>query len=71
MRNIKALLFFTVLIATCFEVEGQDTTNTIGRVSIASTNAASLGKYGDIPVNYHTGLPNIDIPIYTVEFGSS
>jgi YD repeat-containing protein len=32
-------------------------------------NAASLGKYGDIPVSYHTGVPNISIPIYTVEEG--
>jgi hypothetical protein len=70
MCRIKALLFFIILIADCFGVKGQDTTNTIGRISIASPNAASLGKYGDIPVSYHTGLPNIDIPIYTVVSGS-
>jgi hypothetical protein len=50
-------------------VYSQDTTNTIGRVSISSPTAASLGKFGDIPVSYHTGLPQIDIPIYTVEAG--
>src|SRR5581483_8044799 len=48
----------------------QDSTNTIGRVSIASPTAASLGKYGDIPVSYHTGIPNISIPLYTVKSGS-
>jgi YD repeat-containing protein len=48
----------------------QDTTNTIGNVSIASPTAASLGKYGDIPVSYNTGIPNISIPIYTVKAGS-
>jgi len=32
-------------------------------------NAASLGKYVDIPVGYHTGVPNISIPIYTVQEG--
>ena len=32
-------------------------------------NAASLGKYVDIPVSYHTGVPNISIPIYTVQEG--
>jgi hypothetical protein len=48
----------------------QDTTNTIGKVSIASPTAASLGKYGDFPVSYNTGLPQISIPIYTVQAGS-
>jgi hypothetical protein len=31
----------------------------------ASPNAASLGKFGDVPVNYCTGLPSISIPIYS------
>ena len=35
-----------------------------------SPNAAALGKYGDIPVNNHTGVPSISVPIYTVEEGS-
>ncbi len=30
-------------------------------------NAASLGKYGDIPVSLYTGVPNVDIPIYTIK----
>lgn len=51
-------------------VYAQDTTNTIGNVSIASPTAASLGKYGDYPVSYNTGLPQINIPIYTVKAGS-
>ena len=44
--------------------------NPINKVSIASPTAAALGKYGDIPVNYHTGIPQITIPIYTVSAGS-
>ena len=34
-----------------------------------SPNVASLGKYGDIPVSYYTGTPNISIPIYEVVDG--
>ncbi|MCC6287002.1 MAG: RHS repeat protein [Chitinophagaceae bacterium] len=39
------------------------------QVQIASPTAASLGKYADIPVSYHTGLPQISIPLYTIKSG--
>src|ERR1700722_12616602 len=42
---------------------------TMGSVSISSPNAAALGKFGDIPVGYHTGVPQIGIPFYTVQAG--
>lgn len=32
--------------------------------NIQSPNASSLGKYGDVPVSYYTGSPNISIPLY-------
>jgi YD repeat-containing protein len=32
-------------------------------------NAAALGKYGDIPIGYFTGVPQIGVPIYTIEEG--
>ncbi|MDR3714032.1 MAG: hypothetical protein P4L51_14525 [Puia sp.] len=60
-------LVFSGILSTA---TAQDTSNTIGQVSIASPTAASLGKFGDIPVNYHTGVPQIGIPIYTVQSGS-
>ena len=31
-----------------------------------SANAASLGKYGDSPVSYYTGLASTNIPLYTI-----
>lgn len=40
------------------------------KISIASPNAAALGKFADIPVNYHTGIPQINVPIYTIKEGS-
>ena len=63
--------FFSLsVLMGCLAGRAQDTTNTIGNVSIASPTAASLGKYGDFPVSYNTGLPQISIPIYTVKAGS-
>lgn len=32
-------------------------------------NAASIQRYGDYGVNLATGLPNIDIPLYTIKAG--
>ncbi len=34
--------------------------------NIQSPNAASLGKYGDVPVSYFTGTPQVSIPLHTI-----
>ena len=70
LRPSCIILCLVLTIGYSKTVRAQDTTNTIGSVSIASPTAAALGKYGDIPVSYNTGIPNISIPIYTVEAGS-
>lgn len=33
-------------------------------------NAASFVRYGEMPVNHFTGLPTIQVPIYTIQSGS-
>jgi YD repeat-containing protein len=38
-----------------------------GNLFVPSPNASNLGKYGDIPVSLYTGIPNIQIPIYTIQ----
>jgi hypothetical protein len=50
-------------------LSAQALNNQIKDVVMPSPNAASLGKYGDIPVSYHTGVPNVGIPIYTLQEG--
>lgn len=66
MKGIQSLLifFFFVRIASA-----QNESIRPQNVKIASPNAASLGKVADIPIGYHTGIPNIDIPIYTIHEG--
>jgi hypothetical protein len=56
-----ASLFFSV------QIEAQNLP--YKEVSISSPTAAALGKYGDFPVSYHTGIPQINIPLYTVKEG--
>ena len=68
--KLLGLSFLLNIVSLSFLNAQADTSNTIGRVTISSPTAASLGKFGDIPVSYHTGIPHIDIPIYTVESGS-
>jgi len=35
-----------------------------------SPNAISLGKYGDVPVGLYTGIPNINVPLYSIKVGN-
>ena len=72
MRKDKIIYFlfsFAVLDGIFFPCFSQGN-ETIGKVSISSPTAASLGKYGDIPISYHTGIPDISVPIYTIETGN-
>lgn len=39
----------------------------IYKTSHHSPEAAALGKYGEIPVSLHTGVPDISVPIYLIE----
>ena len=68
-HSIKPLLFvfFVVLFGT--PIFSQPTNNIVKEAVMPPPNAASLGKYADIPVSYHTGVPNISVPIYTVVDG--
>ncbi|MEM7372548.1 MAG: hypothetical protein AAF587_28265 [Bacteroidota bacterium] len=36
---------------------------------LPSPTAAGLGEYGEIPISHHTGVPNISIPLYTLQEG--
>lgn len=42
---------------------------TIPQIVPPSPNAASLGKYVETPVSLATGIPNINIPIFTIQEG--
>ena len=61
-----AILSIFILNAT---LKAQPNNNYVSGTTIPAPNAGSLGKYADIPVSYFTGVPDISIPIYTVEEG--
>lgn len=59
---------FTLLLLGCsMSLFSQDLEVKLPTVVPPSPEAASLGKYGDIPVGYYTGVPNINVPIHTVQ----
>ena len=43
---------------------------TFPQVTPLSPNAASLGRYGDIPVSLSNGIANISVPFFDVKIGS-
>jgi RHS repeat-associated protein len=65
------LLFalFTLFLLRGLHLDAQPTNNLIKDVTMAAPNAAALGKYGDYSVGNYTGVPDIGIPIYTVQEG--
>lgn len=64
IKKLFTYLGFTLLQLYAF---AQPSTNPqLHSVVPPSPDAASLGKYGDIPVSLSTGTPNISVPVYTI-----
>jgi hypothetical protein len=65
---MKRILFlFFCFFTINGQIEAQD--NPLAETNITPPTAAALVKYAGYPVSYHTGSPNINIPIYTVQNG--
>jgi RHS repeat-associated protein len=48
----------------------QAVNNHVSKVSLPTPDAIALGKFGDIPVDYSTGVPNAPVAIHTIQAGS-
>lgn len=68
MKSCRKFAFFFCFISISFISFGQHNTSTslVPTMTPPSPNAYALGKYGDIPVSFYTGVPAIQIPLYTV-----
>lgn len=61
----KVLLLLAVLFSIGFrQTNGQNVK--LPQIIPPSPDAASLGKFGDIPVSTYTGIPNISIPLHEI-----
>jgi hypothetical protein len=68
--NWLKAFFILLLISTDIILNAQPVNNFVKDVTMPAPNAAALGKYGDYSVGNFTGVPDISIPIYTVNEGS-
>ena len=69
MQSQMAGLALVMLCMAFNLVKAQPVNNFLGDVAMPAPNAASLGRYGDVPVSHYTGVPRIEVPIYTLEEG--
>jgi len=63
--NLYAIGIFTAMLF--FSDKELNAQAEYPKVNIASPNAASLGKFVDIPVNYHISIPLVNIPLYVLK----
>ena len=64
MRILTIIIFTHLLINSSAFAQVSDK-------GFPSPNAAALGKYADYPVSYFTGVPAINIPLYTLKDGAA
>jgi YD repeat-containing protein len=65
---MKKIIFLIIILFTYIKVFAQDFYNREGVIP-PNPIAASFKLYGDIPVSYSTGVPDISIPLYTIQVG--
>ena len=63
-------IFFTLTLALFIHTVSAQTTDFLKQIVPLSSNAAAMAKYGEIPVGHFTGVPNINIPLYTIKSGT-
>jgi hypothetical protein len=66
MRRTIAVVI-SILVSCSVSTLAAQGVATVMRPTVPSPTAASLGKFGDVPVSYFTGVPQISIPLFTAK----
>ncbi len=69
IRFLQACPKLYCMLFTLFFAAQAGQGQTVQSPKIESPNVAGFNKFGDIPVNLFTGVPNIAIPVYTLQYG--
>ena len=70
MKNLFKQIFPYMVVASFLSVHAEDNklyTDPRVQISLPSTEAQSLGKFSEIPVDLYTGRTNINIPLFTIK----
>lgn len=59
----------TTSIVSTTSIMGNIESGIIPNITFPSPQAANYARYGDVPVDYSTGVPRIEIPLYTIKSG--
>lgn len=65
MKQLPIILTFIILFVAKMALWSQEAD--YGSILPPSPEASSLAKFTDIPVSHYTGLPQISVPIYSIE----
>jgi YD repeat-containing protein len=73
--RMKKIIVLAILLLNAGVFYSQSTSpadkiDNLKQVIPPSPNSSSLGKYGEWPVSLYTGLPSVNIPLYTVQSGA-
>lgn len=67
---MKKCITLTAFLLSFINLSAQGFLNTLTNTKIPpSPNAASIQKFGNIPVSHSTGIPEISIPLYNYDVG--
>lgn len=67
MKPIRILLLILLISFLTTQASGQNLDVAYPHVEVMTPEAAKLAQYSDVPVSYYTGIPEISIPIYTID----
>ncbi len=69
IKKYGLFLFLLMTVALLAESQPSQTQAFLPKVLPASPEAAGIARYGNIPVNMFTGVPDISIPLYEIQVG--
>ncbi|MBQ3771535.1 MAG: hypothetical protein II908_01230, partial [Bacteroidaceae bacterium] len=64
--------FFSLLFCCTLNAYSQNTdiyNDILQKLTPQSPQASMMQRFGNYPVDYSTGVPNISVPLYTIKIG--